>query len=114
MPDDAAIRAVLNSVYDPCSVAANRPLGLVDMGLVLGWTLAAGALEVSICLTSGDCMMAPHFIEAARASLLALPGIETVAIRIDYDRQWTPQRMASRSTALERGDIVPYAARARA
>lgn len=109
---DEAITAALNGVFDPCSVAALRPLGLVDMGLVLGWELRGTAVNVRICLTSGDCLMAPHFIEGARDRLLALDGIDSVEIAIDHDFLWSRDRMATRSTALERGDIQPYALRA--
>lgn len=110
---DADIRAALDRIYDPCSVAARRPQGLVEMGLVLGWERRGTALAVRICLTQGDCLMAPHFIEAAKDSLAALPGIDAVSVVIDHDFQWLPSRMAARSTALDRGDIVPHALRTR-
>lgn len=108
---DAAVRAALNAVYDPCSVAAGRPLGLVDMGLALGWTLDAGTLRLTFCTTSGECMIAPHFIEAARDRLCGLAGVARVEIDIDHAFIWTPDRMASRTDLLER-TLVPWAERA--
>lgn len=113
MSFDGAVRALLNTIYDPCSVAAGRPLGLVDMGLVLGWTLDTGTLRLTFCTTSGECMMAPHFTEAARERLASLPGVARVEIAIDHDFVWTPDRMASRSDLLER-TLVPWAERAAA
>lgn len=106
---DATIAAALNAVLDPCSVAAARPLGLIDMGLVLGWQREAATLIVTLCTTSGECAMAPHFLEAARAALLALPGVERVEMKIDHDFVWTPDRMARPSRLL--AGLTPFAGR---
>ncbi len=87
---DRSIRAALARVMDPCSVAAGRPTSLLDMGLVLGWELAGGTLRIRFGVTFAGCTMAPHFIEAARAGLLAIDGIEAVDARVDTDFVWTP------------------------
>ena len=99
---DDDIRAVLATIHDPCSVAAGRPTSILDMGLVLGWTLDRGTLTISFCVTFGGCTMAPHFVEAARTGLLALPGISAVRTRIDTDHVWMPpplQPMAGKPQA---------------
>jgi metal-sulfur cluster biosynthetic enzyme len=108
---DESIRAILDAVQDPCSVAAGRPHGLIEMGLVLGWTMKGNHLAIDMCLTAGDCMMAPHFIEAAKAELLKEPDIASVEVVIDHDFLWAPNRMKRGSTALQRSDIVPFALR---
>jgi metal-sulfur cluster biosynthetic enzyme len=88
---DASIRAALSTVFDPCSVAAGRPLSILDMGLVPGWELDGTTLRVRFAVTNGLCTMAPHFVEAARAALMALPGIDAVESSIDASFNWSPE-----------------------
>ena len=90
---DADVRAALAGVYDPCSVAAGRPLSLVDMGLLLDWRLAAGTLSVRFAVTFAGCTMAPHFLRAAEAELAKLPGVERVRVSVDTGFAWTPELM---------------------
>ena len=90
---DAAVRAALAAVHDPCSVAAGRPLSLVDMGLLLDARLDAGTLRVSFAVTFAGCTMAPHFLRAAEAELAKLPQVTRVVATVDPDFRWTPERM---------------------
>jgi metal-sulfur cluster biosynthetic enzyme len=90
---DARIEAVLDAIHDPCSVAAGRPLSVRAMGLVRGWTLTDGELTVTFAVTFPGCTMAPHFTEAARTALAALPGVERVVTRVDTEFVWTPAEM---------------------
>ena len=98
---DAAVRACFQSIYDPCSVAADTPVSLIDMGLLEGWSLAAdGVLCVRVCVTFGACTMAPHFVRAAEEQLAALPGVREVKVEIDASVLWTPARMTEHGRAL--------------
>jgi metal-sulfur cluster biosynthetic enzyme len=97
---DADIRAVLSCIHDPCSIAAGRPISVLDMGLVRGWTLdAEGVLTVTFCVTFAGCTMAPHFAQAAAGDLAKLPGVIRVETLIDTDFIWTPDKM--RASPLE-------------
>lgn len=90
----ADVQQALSKVYDPCSVAAGRPLSLLDMGLVRGWDVdEAGALHVTLCVTFAGCTMAPHFAQAAEAELRAIPGVRDVRIAIDTAHVWSPEEM---------------------
>lgn len=91
---DAAIAAALAPIHDPCSVAAGRPTSIADMGLVRGWTLDRGTLTVTFVVTFAGCTMAPHFTQAARKALLALPGVDEVVTIVDTGFAWTPDLMA--------------------
>ena len=94
MTPAASVEAALGRVHDPCSVAAGRPKNLIEMGLVLGWRWTApGKLHVDLCVTFTGCTMAPHFVEAARRELLALPGVSEVELEVDTNFFWTPERM---------------------
>ena len=92
---DAAVHAALAGVYDPCSVAAGRPLSLADMGLLLGAEQDGATLRVRFAVTFAGCTMAPHFLAAAEAALRALPGVDSVEARVDTGFAWTPDRMAA-------------------
>ncbi len=90
-----AISAALAGVYDPCSIAAGRPMSLVDMRLVTGWSLDDGVLTVTFCVTFAGCTMAPHFTEAARVELAKLPGVRDVVTVVDTAHVWTPRGAVS-------------------
>jgi len=93
---DAAIRAALDEVVDPCSVAVGAPVGLLDMGLVTGWALDAGGhLAVRLCLTSPGCTLFPRMIEAAEAELGRIPGVASVRVDLDLEAVWTEARMTT-------------------
>jgi metal-sulfur cluster biosynthetic enzyme len=92
---ESAIAAALAGIHDPCSIAAGRPTSLADMGLVRGWELEAGTLTITFAVTFAGCTMAPHFTEAARTALLALPGIIDVVTIVDTEFVWTPDLMAA-------------------
>ena len=88
---DAAVRAALAGVFDPCSVAAGRPLSLVAMGLFLDARLEGGTLHARFAVTFAGCTMAPHFLHAAEAELAKLPGVARVTATVDPDFRWTPE-----------------------
>lgn len=100
---DSQIRAVLSRIHDPCSVASGRPLSVIDMGLVTGWTLDGGTLRIGFCVTFPGCTMAPHFTEAAARDLAALPGVARVEVNVDPAFAWGPERMRT-SPAPMRGE----------
>ncbi len=93
MSMDDQIIAALETIHDPCSIAAGRPLSLRAMGLVRGWQLEEGVLTVTFAVTFPGCTMAPHFTEAARVELLNVGGIDVVHVRVDTEYVWTPDDM---------------------
>ncbi len=84
------IAETLDCIHDPCSIAAGRPTGLMQMGLVLGWQAKGRVLHVTFGVTFAGCTMAPHFTEAARAALLDLPEFDEVETVVDTSHIWTP------------------------
>jgi metal-sulfur cluster biosynthetic enzyme len=87
---DDQVRGLLSRIHDPCSIAAGRPTSVLDLGLVLGWTLENGVLTVRFCVTFPGCTMAPHFTQAAARDLAELPGVERVVTLVDTAAAWTP------------------------
>lgn len=98
---DAAIRELLARIHDPCSIAAGRPVSVLDMGLVRGWVLGEdGTLTLTFCVTFAGCTMAPHFAQAAACDLARLPGVARVETVIDTEFVWTPEMMTAPPMAI--------------
>jgi metal-sulfur cluster biosynthetic enzyme len=97
-PSEAAVRAVLNEIIDPCSRVAGAPAGLVDMGLIRHLTVTPGVSTVDVHMVIGvteyGCLLAPSFASEARKLLGALPGIGVIDIELDADFDWEPQDMS--------------------
>ena len=90
----ARIEGVLARIHDPCSVAAGRPASILAMGLVLGWDESRGVVTLRLTVTNTGCTMFPHFSEAARRAIEALPGVDRCTVEVDLAYQWTPERMS--------------------
>ncbi|HEX6715013.1 MAG TPA: iron-sulfur cluster assembly protein [Thermoleophilaceae bacterium] len=90
-----AIRAELNTIVDPCSVAAGAPAGLVDMGLVrrleVDETRGGCTIRLTIGLTEPGCMVGASFVARARELLSELPGVARVDVALEHDCDWSPR-----------------------
>lgn len=92
------VRAVLNSIIDPCSAAAGAPAGLQDMGLVREIVIAPGQgdrtdVKVVIAVTEFGCLMGAPFVHEALERLALLEKIGEVDIRLDDRFDWLPSDM---------------------
>lgn len=92
--------ALLETVMDPCSVAAGRPVSIVAMGLLVGLEVTGSMARVSLRTTFPGCTMAPKFAEAAEEQLRTLPSIEEVQVTIDPTFTWTPEQARPEARAL--------------
>lgn len=101
---DDAIREALHQVCDPCSIAANAPVSILDMGLIRDWNIDEGGnLVVRMGLTSPSCTMGPHMIRAVEQLLAAISGLTSARVEVDPTVFWTPADMTEAGrTALER------------
>jgi metal-sulfur cluster biosynthetic enzyme len=116
------IRARLNEIADPCSIAAGAPAGLVEMGLVRDVTVRdapdGAVVRVRIGLTEPGCMMGASFVVRTRECLEGLPGIACVDVELEHDCDWTPRDLdpgyASRLQTMRARRQQAYAARAAA
>lgn len=98
MKTEQEIRAALNRVIDPCSVAAGCTAGLDDMGLVrevaLRETAAGTHVEVVIAVTEYGCLMGAPFATESYKALCDLPGVADVEVRLDSRFDWDPLDMS--------------------
>lgn len=113
---DDRIRDALHQVCDPCSIAANAPLSIIDMGLVEGWEVEDGHIVVTMCVTSPGCTMGPNMARAAEALLSCIDGIESACVEFDPGIFWSPDKMTDqgkdmlairRQQSLARAQVKP-------
>ena len=94
----AEVLACLESIVDPCSVAAGARAGLVSMGLVGDITIenrAAGRhVNVTLHVTEPSCLMGAIFQANALTAITALSGVGSAAVEIDRTHLWSPQEMS--------------------
>jgi metal-sulfur cluster biosynthetic enzyme len=91
---EPAVRAVLRDVYDPCSQAWQRPLSVVDLGLVRQITTTdTGQVTVRVSLTVPFCIAVATIMQSVERRVSELPGVTDVTVEIDQDTPWSPQRM---------------------
>ncbi|MGY4783698.1 iron-sulfur cluster assembly protein [Rhodococcus opacus] len=88
------VMASLNKVQDPCSVAAGRPMGLVDMGLVDRVDIADGIVDVYLRLTSPACYLMTFIESATITEVKACPTITDVHVHPDEGLDWSPTMIA--------------------
>jgi len=99
----ARIRAQLNTIGDPCSVAQGVPMGLDDMGLVRDVLIDGdGNVGIDLRLTSPSCHIVGYFDVEARRRVLELAGVKSVTVRVDQGLDWTPQMMSARAQERRR------------
>lgn len=85
------IRAQLDEIKDPCSLAAGTPLGLDEMGLVKDVVIdASGDVTIDLRLTSPFCHMIGFFQQEATRRVQALCGAQNVTLRADNGLDWSP------------------------
>jgi metal-sulfur cluster biosynthetic enzyme len=88
-----AVREELSEVLDPCSCSTDRPVNIVDMGLVEEVVVEGGDVHVSMLLTSQACMYFMNMSQEIENRLLDLPDVESVTVSQEREGLWTPDRM---------------------
>jgi metal-sulfur cluster biosynthetic enzyme len=88
------VRAVLDTVIDPCSAANGTDLSIVEMGLLDDITVQDGHVAVDLMVTSPMCTMVPYFIKEIRRDVGDLEGVESVAVSADNGLEWMPSMMS--------------------
>ncbi len=91
------VRAALGEVYDPCSQAWQRPLSLVDLGLVREVTVDEGGhTTILVSLTVPFCVAVATIMQSVERRVAELPGVAAVTVHIDQTTPWSPDLMTER------------------
>ena len=97
-PTEAMVTDALRAVLDP-----ELGLSIVDLGLVYGIAVDAGAVRVIMTLTTRGCPLHDVMLEGARAAVARLSGVTRVDVALTFDPPWTPHRIARRRALGSRG-----------
>jgi metal-sulfur cluster biosynthetic enzyme len=90
------VDAALDAVHDPCSVAANAPLSIRDMGLVLDRRVDdSGRAHIRLCVTGPSCILVGSIIRGVEERVSAVPGISAVRVAVDAGHMWTEDDMSA-------------------
>jgi len=92
----------LRSCYDP-----EIPVNIVDLGLIYDCHLAplgpsSYKVEVKMTLTAPGCGMGPMLAQDVQNRVLALEGVDDVAVELVWDPPWN-QAMMSEAARLQLG-----------
>ena len=98
------IRAILDEIKDPCSVAASVaasiPMGLDEMGIVKSVNISGdGHVEVELRLTSPVCEMIGYMRNEANAKIGAQQGVTGVSVSHDSGLDWDHDMIAPEAQA---------------
>lgn len=94
---EAAIRAALDTVGDPCMCMAGKGLSIVDMGLVTDLRIDGGAVEVDLLLTDPNCLFEFRISDGVQRAVAAVAGVETVRVSVGCYPIWTEDRLSQRA-----------------
>jgi metal-sulfur cluster biosynthetic enzyme len=90
----SAVRAVLNGIFDPCSMAMAEPIGIADMGLVEDIRVEGSHVVVVLVPTSPHCMFLSLFEEEVERRVSELPGVDSVRVELEEGTViWDETRM---------------------
>lgn len=90
-PDPETLRELLRDVIDP-----EIGINIVDLGLVYDIRLSRdGIAAIRMTLTTPGCPLGGYLEDEIRGSLLDVPGVSDVDVRIVWDPPWDPDEMMS-------------------
>jgi metal-sulfur cluster biosynthetic enzyme len=110
--DRTVLIDALRDVYDPC--CADRGVSIVDMGVVEDVRLLDGHVEVDLIPTTGWCPFVANMSAAIPLALKALPGVETVDVKVVWEPAWSPDRLsesARKKLTMPLEELEPYRVR---
>ena len=85
------VMAALRQVVDP-----ELGLSVVELGLIYGVEIRAGAVRVGMTLTSPGCPLHDAMPEWVRRAVSAIPGVDHVEVALTFDPPWSPARIRDR------------------
>jgi metal-sulfur cluster biosynthetic enzyme len=83
------VEVALTNVIDP-----ELGLDFVELGLIYGIEVDAGAVHVTFTLTSPGCPIGPQVSEQIEEFVGELEGVESVESTMVFTPPWTPERMS--------------------
>jgi metal-sulfur cluster biosynthetic enzyme len=95
-----AVAGAIAEVDDPCSIAANAPLNIFEMGLVRSWDVdEEGRVQVVVSPTAQSCTLMGSILQGIEQRVGAIAGVSDVEVIIDTDFVWSPAAMTAAGQA---------------
>jgi MoaA/NifB/PqqE/SkfB family radical SAM enzyme/metal-sulfur cluster biosynthetic enzyme len=82
------VTGALREVVDP-----ELGMSIVDLGMVYGVDVRAGAVAVTMTLTAPGCPIHDVMPQWVKAAVARIPGVERVDVTVTFDPPWTPDRI---------------------
>ena len=79
----------LRFCYDP-----EIPLNIVDLGLIYKVEIDEGNVLIEMTLTAQGCPSHTEISRDVKTSLLNVPGVTNVDVRVVWDPPWSPERIS--------------------
>jgi metal-sulfur cluster biosynthetic enzyme len=116
---ESELRALIQTIPDPCSLATGVPLSIGEMGLLQALECSEGRVTVRLQLTSPMCMMAAYFMREIEQRLRTHADVQSVHVEFDHALEWRPehisaegrQRLSERRITMIGGRMLPSAGR---
>lgn len=106
---DAYVRAVSDTIYDPCGMAMGLNIGINEMGLIRTIDVSAAGggmwnINILLRLTAPGCEYFFAFKDNLEQALLPHPQIQYAHVEWDPTLDWTPEALSesARSRLEER------------
>ena len=90
-PTREQVVEALGGVFDP-----ELGMSVVELGLIYGIEIANSAVSIAMTLTAPGCPVHDVMPGWIRRAVAAVPGVESVEVRITFDPPWTPDRINAR------------------
>jgi len=87
-PTREQVTHALEGVLDP-----ELGMSVVDLGLVYDIGVVGGAVSILMTLTAPGCPVHDVMPDWIRQVVMAVPGVESVEVRITFDPPWTAERI---------------------
>ena len=91
--DEARVREVLGTVYDPEIPASIVELGLVYLAQVEKLPEGGHKVVVRMTLTAPGCGIGGVLLDDVRRKVGAIPGVSEVDVELVFDPPWDPSMM---------------------
>jgi metal-sulfur cluster biosynthetic enzyme len=88
--DESVLRDALRQVIDP-----EAGMNIVDLGLIYGIEIGAGAVRIDMTMTTAACPMADLIVDEVYDAIeSAVPRGTAIDVQLVWDPPWTPERMS--------------------
>jgi metal-sulfur cluster biosynthetic enzyme len=92
---EAAVGEAIATVLDPCSIAAQAPLNIVELGLVREWNVDdEGAVSVTVTPTAPSCILIGSIVKGIEDRVLEVDGVTAIEVELDGATIWSEELMS--------------------